>query len=92
VVTGASHIISPASIMSGETEGEYIKVKGVKLFPAEDAERTITGRGKSIIVYDPNAAMDTAPYWEHHSDTEYGTGTVPAGYVVRVIGAYVKFT
>jgi hypothetical protein len=51
----------------------------------------ITGRGKSIIFFDPNAPMDTPPYWEHHSSTQDGTGAVPAGYMVRVIGAYVKF-
>ncbi|KAH8595130.1 hypothetical protein B0O99DRAFT_159658 [Bisporella sp. PMI_857] len=83
--------------MSGETgtqalAGEEEHIKGVKLFPAVNNERKIEGRGKSIIVYDPNAPMDTSPYWEHHDSTTDGTGTVPAGYVVRVIGAFVKFT
>lgn len=75
-----------------QTEDDYIQVKGVKLFPAVDDERKITCKGKSIIVYDPNAPMDTEPSWQHHSATEYGTGIVPKGYVVRVIGAFVKFT
>jgi len=72
--------------------GEEEYIKGVKLFPAVDEERKITGRGKSIIVYDPKLPMDTLPHWEHHSDTVYDTGTVPAGYKVAVIGAFVKFT
>jgi hypothetical protein len=81
------YIQTGAQALAGEEE--YI---GVKLFPAVGDERKITGRGKSIIVYDPNAPMNTPPYWEHHSATMDATGTVPAGYKVRVIGAFVKFT
>jgi len=81
------YIQTGAQALAGEEE--YV---GVKLFPSVSEERKVTGRGKSIIIYDPKAPMDTPPYWEHHSATQDGTGSVPAGYEVRVIGAYVKFT
>jgi hypothetical protein len=54
------HILEANSYI--QTEEEYIKIKSVKLFPAVDNERKITGKGKSIIVCDPNTPMDTAPY------------------------------
>jgi hypothetical protein len=46
-----------AQALAGEEE--YV---GIKLFPAVGEERKITGKGKSIIVYDPKAPMDTPPY------------------------------
>jgi hypothetical protein len=67
---------------------EYINVK---LFDAVGSARTKTGRGMSIIVYDLKADPKSAPSWEHHNTSEDGTGDVPAGYKVRVIGATVKF-
>ncbi|SPB44594.1 unnamed protein product [Aspergillus niger] len=68
---------------------EYINVK---LFEPVDHERSITGRGKSIMVYDPRAAMDSPPYWQHNDALKEGSSKVPAGFRVRVIGATVKFT
>jgi hypothetical protein len=56
-----------------------------------DEERNIMGKAKSIIVYHPDAPEDP-PHWEHHSTSEVGRGSVPAGYVVRVIGGFLKFT
>jgi hypothetical protein len=56
-----------------------------------DYDRKIAGRGKSIMVYDPKADMDTPPYWEHINTSEINSSPVPAGFKVRVIGATVKF-
>lgn len=64
----------------------------VKLFPAVDYPRKVTGRGKQIMVYDPGVDMSSPPYWEHNSTSETATGEVPAGYKVTVIDATVKFT
>lgn len=72
-------------VFAGE---EYI---GVELFPAVDEGRKILCIGKSIIVYHPDAP-ENPPYYEHHDINKVGEGSVPAGYVVRVIGGYVKFT
>jgi hypothetical protein len=56
-------------------------------------DRTVRGKGDSIMVYDPKKKMDTPPYWENGDDpSKEETGTVPAGHRVRVIGATVKFT
>jgi len=76
-----------AVALSGKEEA--IKVC---LFEAVNYDRQITGRGKSIMVYDPKAEENTAPYWEHKNTSEDKTGKVPAGFKVRVIGATVKFT
>ena len=70
-------------------EEEYINVK---LFEAVDHDRTITGRGKNIMIFDPKVDMSTPPYWEHDNPSENATSLVPIGHVVRVIGATVKFT
>jgi hypothetical protein len=68
---------------------EYIKVK---LFEAVDHDRKITGKGMSIMIYDPQKDMSTPPYWEHNNTSQNATGNVPAGFKVRVIGATVRFT
>jgi len=82
--------------MSGETgakalngEAEYIKTK---LFDGVDKNRTITGRGKLIQIYNPKADMSSPPYWVHEDPSEDATYDVPAGYKVHVVGATVKFT
>ncbi|EGC46753.1 conserved hypothetical protein [Histoplasma capsulatum var. duboisii H88] len=67
---------------------EYIDVK---LFEAVDFSRNITGRGKSIIIYDSKADMNSPSYWQHNNIAENGTSDVPAGFKVHVIGATVKF-
>lgn len=71
-----------------EFEGQAI-IK-FQLFSAVDEERKIICRGKSIRVYHPDTP-EKAPHYEHHDINKLGEGTVPAGYVVRVIGGYVKF-
>jgi hypothetical protein len=68
---------------------EYINVK---LFEAVDHDRKITGKGMSIMVYDPKKDMSTPPYWQHNNTSQNATGNVPAGFKVRVIGATVRFT
>jgi hypothetical protein len=57
-----------------------------------DHDRKITGRGKSIMIYDPKKEMNTPPFWERENISEDDTGDVPAGFKVRVIGAFVTFT
>ncbi len=60
------------------------------IFDAVDFERSITGRGTLIMVYNPSAP--TPSYWEHTSTAEDATGRVPAGYEVKVIDGWVKMT
>jgi hypothetical protein len=79
------YIQTGAQALAGEEE-----CNGVKLFPAVGNERKITGRGNSIIIYDPNTPMNAPPYWEHYSTTVDATGTISARYRVRVIEAFVQ--
>jgi len=70
-------------------EPEYIDGK---VFPGKDNDRTVTGKGMLIQVYDPTADPKTPPSWEHDDSSKDGQGFVPAKHEVRVIGATVKFT
>lgn len=45
-----------------------------------------------ITVYDPNAADNSKPYWEHENTTEEGKNLVPMEFKVRVIDGSVKMT
>jgi hypothetical protein len=62
-----------------------------KIFEPADYDRKITGKGKSIMCYDPEADETSEPLWEYQ-DTPITDEPVPAGYEVRVISATVKFT
>ncbi|KAF8850248.1 hypothetical protein BDZ45DRAFT_204755 [Acephala macrosclerotiorum] len=62
------------------------------IFDAADHDRTITCRGTLIIIYDPNAAKGTTPYWKYKVPTQDAEHDVPAGYEVKVIDAWVKLT
>ena len=66
---------------------EYFKIW---IFGAEDHERTICGRGESIMVYDPSTE-NAEPYWVRENIEIEESTVVPAGYVVRVIKATVRF-
>jgi len=62
-----------------------------KIFEPVDYDRKITGKGKSIMCYDPEADETSEPYWEYEN-ISITDEPVPAGYEVRVISATVKFT
>lgn len=70
-------------------EEEYLSLH---TFDVVDHDRWITGRGTLITVYDPNAADNSKPYWEHENTTEEGKNLVPKGFKVRVIDGSVKMT
>jgi hypothetical protein len=61
-------------------------------FLAVDYERTITGRGTSIIVFDPRAGKETPLYWNYENTQEDASSPVPPGYEVEVIDGLVKMT
>ena len=63
---------------------------GFELFAAVEDERKIICKGQSIRVYHPDTP-ENPPHYEHHDIDSLGESTVPAGYVVRVIGGYVKY-
>jgi len=63
----------------------------IKIFDAVDYDRKITGKGKLIRCYDPEAEATSAPLWEYEN-TSITDESVPAGHEVEVIGATVKFT
>jgi hypothetical protein len=73
-----------AKALAGKSE--FIKLK---IFEAVDYDRKITGKGKSIMCYDPKADEDSEPLWDEESVTDE---LVPIGHKVQVIGATVKFT
>jgi len=75
-----------AEALAGKSE-----LINIKIFGAVDYDRTITGSGKSIMCYDPEADETSEPLWEYEN-TSITDKSVPAGYKVRVIGATVKFT
>jgi hypothetical protein len=75
-----------AKALAGESE--YININ---IFEAVDYDRKISGKGKSIMCYDPEADATSAPLWEYEN-TSITDEPVPAGYEVRVIGATAKFT
>lgn len=66
---------------------EYLRVW---LFDAVDYERRISGRGDSIVVWDPSKENETA-HWVRDNITTDEETDVPAGFVVRVIKAWIKF-
>ncbi len=61
------------------------------IFETVDYDRKITGKGKLIRCYDPEADKTSAPLWEYEN-TSITDEPVPAGHQVEVIGATVKFT
>ncbi|KAI9750424.1 MAG: Serine/threonine-protein kinase [Chaenotheca gracillima] len=69
--------------------GEFEEIQGF-IFDAVDYDRKLTGHGASIQIYDPKAE-DVKPIWEIDRTDEDETSTVPAGHVVSVIGATIKF-
>jgi len=60
------------------------------LFDGVDYDRQISGRGDSIIVWDPSQENVPA-HWERENITSNEDTDVPAGFVVRVINAWIKF-
>jgi len=76
-----------AKALSGEAEF----ISGM-LFEPVDYDRTITGRGKLIQVYNPKVDMASPPYWIHENPSEDATGNVPKGFEVHVVSSTVKFT
>lgn len=53
--------------------------------------RKIEGRGKLIQIYDPTKDMSSPAYWEYENEDVSDDSIVPAGYEVRVVGAWIKF-
>lgn len=80
-----------ASLGTDAIEGEIYNIRGAILFRPTPYDREITGKGDSIMVYDPNADMDSPPSWENEDPSKEETGPVPAGFEIRVIGAVVVF-
>lgn len=71
-------------------EGHKYEIKGAALFREVDYARKITGKGESIIVYDPKADPRSPAVWENgENPSEEETATVPSGCRVRVIAAPV---
>jgi len=70
-----------------EGEEEYIPSH---IFDSTNDERSITGRGTLIMVYNPSAP--NPPYWKYTDPTADDTSRVPAGYEVKVIDGRVKMT
>ena len=62
------------------------------LFGAVEFDRSITGRGKLIMIFDPKEEDNTPPLWKHTSPTGYGTHTIPAGFKIKINDAVVKMT
>lgn len=80
-----------AALGTDAIEGEIYNIRGAILFRPTPYDREITGKGDSIMVYDPNADMDSPPYWENDDPSKEETSPVPAGFEIRVIGAVVIF-
>lgn len=92
ISTKRTLIFNQTSVRIQAIEGEEYNIRGVILFRETPYDREITGKGDSIMVYDPKTDMSSPPYWENGEDPlKEETGRVPAGYEVRVIGAVVKF-
>ncbi|KAF2199579.1 hypothetical protein GQ43DRAFT_111622 [Delitschia confertaspora ATCC 74209] len=72
-------------------DGQEEYIAGM-LFDGVDYNRTITGKGKLIQIYDPTKDMSSPAYWEYENTVEPQSHDVPAGYKVRVVGATIKFT
>jgi hypothetical protein len=80
------YIQTGANALAGNSE--FINAK---IFEPADYDRKITGGGKSIMCYDPEADETSEPLWAYQN-TSITDESVPAGYRVRVISATVKFT
>jgi hypothetical protein len=74
-----------AKALAGKSE--FININ---IFEAVHYDRKITGKGKLIQCYHPEAD-ETENLWEYENTT-ITDESVPAGYKVRVLGAKVKFT
>lgn len=71
-------------------EDHTYEIKGGALFREADYERTITGKGESIIIFDPKADPRSPAIWENGQDPSVvETTIVPAGCQVSVIAAPV---
>ncbi|KAJ5111768.1 hypothetical protein NUU61_001398 [Penicillium alfredii] len=71
-------------------EGHTYEIKGAALFRETDYERTITGKGESITIFDPKADPRSPAVWENGQDPSVEEiTTVPAGCQVSVIAAPV---
>jgi len=82
--------LNQVSVGTMAIEGEEYNIRGVILFKETQYDRDVTGKGESIMIYDPST--DTDSLWENGGDPEKEeTARVPAGCKVRVIGAIVKF-
>jgi len=66
---------------------EYLRLW---LFDGVDNDRRISGRGDSIVVWDPSKENEPA-YWVRENITTDEETDVPVGFVVRVIKAWIKF-
>ncbi len=75
-----------AKALKGEEE-EFIQSH--HLFPADaNNARTVTCRGTLIHVYHPDTNTTA---WEWDDTRNNTTETVPPGYVVQVVAAWIKF-
>jgi hypothetical protein len=81
-----TYIQTGAKALSGKSE--FINFN---IFEAVEYDRKITGKGKSIMCYDPEVDETSDPLWEYEN-TSITDKLVPAGYEVEVKGATVKFT
>lgn len=82
--------LNQVSVGTLAIEGEEYNIRGAILFRETQYDREVTGKGESIMIYDPST--DTDSLWENGEDPEKEeTARVPAGCKVRVIGAIVKF-
>jgi len=68
-------------------EDEFLRIW---LFREATVDRRIRARGESIMVYDPSKENEPA-YWLRENISVDDECVVPAGYVVRVIKAWIKF-
>jgi len=75
------------SEIGGQALGGEEEFINITLFDEVDFDRTISGRGRLIQIYNSEGAL-----WEHRDEKTYGSHKVPAGYKVYVVAAYVKFT
>jgi hypothetical protein len=71
-------------------ENHTYEIKGGALFREADYDRIITGKGESIVIFDPNADPRSPAIWENGQDPSVEeTAIVPAGCQVSVIAAPV---
>lgn len=78
------------SVGTPAIEGQEYNIRGAILFRETQYDREVTGKGESIMIYDPST--DKESLWENGEDPEIEErARVPAGCRVRVIGGTVKF-